>query len=148
MPPNTLRVHTKYVLVKSVGLKVLWAESRVQETGEYFLPLQFHVKIVEVVMGGVTIYRPLGEFPPANLNSHLYGDDKSGEYADNARSGMCHTLKMIDSKKLVANISSMTGIDSLKCNSVIRCKKSWKKSSTDSTTHFLGIHNLKMVSSL
>ncbi|GFV45470.1 hypothetical protein TNCV_299701 [Trichonephila clavipes] len=25
MPPNTLRVHTEYVLVKSVGLKVLWA---------------------------------------------------------------------------------------------------------------------------
>ncbi|GFX75216.1 hypothetical protein TNCV_3171431 [Trichonephila clavipes] len=27
MPPNTLRVHTEYVLVKSVGPKVLWAES-------------------------------------------------------------------------------------------------------------------------
>ncbi|GFX05835.1 hypothetical protein TNCV_1662741 [Trichonephila clavipes] len=24
MPPNTLRVHTEYVLVKSVGPKVLW----------------------------------------------------------------------------------------------------------------------------
>ncbi|GFU63720.1 uncharacterized protein TNCV_378141 [Trichonephila clavipes] len=24
MPPNTLRVHAEYVLVKSVGLKVLW----------------------------------------------------------------------------------------------------------------------------
>ncbi|GFV59697.1 hypothetical protein TNCV_1907681 [Trichonephila clavipes] len=24
MPPNTLRVHTEYVLVKSVGLKALW----------------------------------------------------------------------------------------------------------------------------
>ncbi|GFU28262.1 uncharacterized protein TNCV_1022471 [Trichonephila clavipes] len=32
------RVHTEYVLVKSVGLKVLWAESRVQGTGEYFPP--------------------------------------------------------------------------------------------------------------
>ncbi|GFV32389.1 hypothetical protein TNCV_1676751 [Trichonephila clavipes] len=30
VPPNTLRVHTEYVLVKSVGPKVLWAESRVQ----------------------------------------------------------------------------------------------------------------------
>ncbi|GFV54550.1 hypothetical protein TNCV_955331 [Trichonephila clavipes] len=29
MPPNTLRVHTEYVLVKSVGPKDLWAESRV-----------------------------------------------------------------------------------------------------------------------
>ncbi|GFV10763.1 hypothetical protein TNCV_1756011 [Trichonephila clavipes] len=25
MPPNTLRVHSEYVLVKSVGPKVLWA---------------------------------------------------------------------------------------------------------------------------
>ncbi|GFT79834.1 uncharacterized protein TNCV_4597591 [Trichonephila clavipes] len=41
-PPNTLRVHTEYVLVKSVGPKVLRAESRVQGTGEYFPPLQFH----------------------------------------------------------------------------------------------------------
>ncbi|GFV09735.1 uncharacterized protein TNCV_2597901 [Trichonephila clavipes] len=36
VPPNTLRVHTEYVLVKSVGPKVLWAESLVQGTGENF----------------------------------------------------------------------------------------------------------------
>ncbi|GFW86566.1 uncharacterized protein TNCV_4333501 [Trichonephila clavipes] len=42
IPPNTLRVHTEYVLVKSVGPKVLWAESRGQGTGENFPPLQFH----------------------------------------------------------------------------------------------------------
>ncbi|GFV52513.1 hypothetical protein TNCV_83521 [Trichonephila clavipes] len=48
MTPNTLRVHTEFVLVKPVGLKVLWAESRVQGTGEYFPSLQFYVKIVEV----------------------------------------------------------------------------------------------------
>ncbi|GFS68697.1 hypothetical protein TNCV_1959021 [Trichonephila clavipes] len=42
MPPNTLRVHTEYVLVKSVDQKVLWAESRVQGTEEYFPPIQFH----------------------------------------------------------------------------------------------------------
>ncbi|GFT48447.1 uncharacterized protein TNCV_3131741 [Trichonephila clavipes] len=36
VPPNTLRVHTEYVLVKSVSPKVLWGESRVQETGENF----------------------------------------------------------------------------------------------------------------
>ncbi|GFW04509.1 uncharacterized protein TNCV_878781 [Trichonephila clavipes] len=42
VPPNALRVHTEYVLVKSVGSKVLWAESRVQGTGENFPPLQFH----------------------------------------------------------------------------------------------------------
>ncbi|GFY14561.1 kunitz-type serine protease inhibitor bitisilin-3 [Trichonephila clavipes] len=42
MPPNTLRVPTEYVLVKSLGPNVLWAESRVQGTGEHFPPLQFH----------------------------------------------------------------------------------------------------------
>ncbi|GFU69542.1 uncharacterized protein TNCV_1351021 [Trichonephila clavipes] len=42
IPPITLRVHTQYVLVKSVGPKVLWAESRVQGTGENLPPLQFH----------------------------------------------------------------------------------------------------------
>ncbi|GFU66965.1 uncharacterized protein TNCV_4296171 [Trichonephila clavipes] len=42
IPPNTLRVHAEFVLVKSVGLKVLWAESRVQETGKNFPPRQFH----------------------------------------------------------------------------------------------------------
>ncbi|GFT65085.1 hypothetical protein TNCV_294271 [Trichonephila clavipes] len=35
--PNTLRVHTEYVLAKSVGPKILWAESRVQRTGEISL---------------------------------------------------------------------------------------------------------------
>ncbi|GFX51983.1 uncharacterized protein TNCV_3064001 [Trichonephila clavipes] len=39
--PNTLQVYTEYVLVKSVGPKVLWAESRVHGTGENFPPLQF-----------------------------------------------------------------------------------------------------------
>ncbi|GFU94351.1 uncharacterized protein TNCV_4889771 [Trichonephila clavipes] len=73
MPPNTLRVHMEYVLVKSVGPKVLWAESRVQGTGEYFPPLQFHAKIVEVEIGGAVIYRPLGEFRRANLYCHLHG---------------------------------------------------------------------------
>ncbi|GFS83144.1 putative transposable element [Trichonephila clavipes] len=42
VPPNTLRVPTEYVLVKSVGPKVLRAESRVQGTGENFPPPQFH----------------------------------------------------------------------------------------------------------
>ncbi|GFU17222.1 uncharacterized protein TNCV_1854471 [Trichonephila clavipes] len=73
MPPNTLRVHTEYVLVKSVGLKVLWAELRVQGTEEYFPPLQFHAKIVEVEIVGVAIYRPFGEFRRANSYCHLYG---------------------------------------------------------------------------
>ncbi|GFW13849.1 uncharacterized protein TNCV_2097301 [Trichonephila clavipes] len=42
VPPNTPKLHTEYVLVKSVGPKLLWAESRVQGTGENFPPLQFH----------------------------------------------------------------------------------------------------------
>ncbi|GFV61120.1 uncharacterized protein TNCV_2099951 [Trichonephila clavipes] len=42
VPPNTLQVHTEYMLVKSGGPKDLWAESRVQGTGENFPPLQFH----------------------------------------------------------------------------------------------------------
>ncbi|GFT75309.1 uncharacterized protein TNCV_967671 [Trichonephila clavipes] len=71
--PNTPRVHTECGLVKSVGLKVLWAESRVQGTGEYFPPLQSHSKIVEVEIGGVAIYRPFKEFRRVNSYSYLYG---------------------------------------------------------------------------
>ncbi|GFT47904.1 hypothetical protein TNCV_902881 [Trichonephila clavipes] len=62
MPPNTLRVHTDYGFVKSLSLKVLWAESRVQGTGEYFPPLQYHAQIVEVEIGGVTSIVPSGNF--------------------------------------------------------------------------------------
>ncbi|GFW20760.1 uncharacterized protein TNCV_1049811 [Trichonephila clavipes] len=79
MPPNTLRVHTEYVLVKSVGPKVLWAESRVQRTGEYFPPLQSQGKIVEVEIGGVTLYRPFGEFHRANSYCHLRGAQGLGQ---------------------------------------------------------------------
>ncbi|GFW97469.1 uncharacterized protein TNCV_4991451 [Trichonephila clavipes] len=71
--------HTEYVLVKSVGPKVLWAESRVQETGEYFPLLQFHAKIVEVEIGSVAIYRPFGEFRRAHSYCHLYGEQYLGQ---------------------------------------------------------------------
>ncbi|GFV44356.1 uncharacterized protein TNCV_998801 [Trichonephila clavipes] len=81
MPPNTLRVHMEYVLVKSVGSKVLWAEARVQRTEEYFPSLQFHTKIVEVEIGGVAIYRPFGEFRQANSYCHLYGAQGLGQQA-------------------------------------------------------------------
>ncbi|GFY07822.1 uncharacterized protein TNCV_4287581 [Trichonephila clavipes] len=79
MPPNTLRVHTEYALVKSVGSKVLWAESRVQGTGEYFPLLQSHGKIVEVEIGGVAIYHPFVEFCRANSYCHLYGAQGLGQ---------------------------------------------------------------------
>ncbi|GFT95739.1 uncharacterized protein TNCV_311091 [Trichonephila clavipes] len=74
MPPNALRVHTEYVLVKSVGPKALWAESR-----EYSPPLQSYGKIVEVDLSGVAIYRPFGEFRRANLYCHLYGAQGLGQ---------------------------------------------------------------------
>ncbi|GFW39068.1 uncharacterized protein TNCV_1830601 [Trichonephila clavipes] len=79
MPPNTLRVHTENVIVKSVGPKVLWAESRVEGTGEYFLPIQSHGKIVEVEIGGDAIYRPFGEFLLAKTYFHLYGAQGLGQ---------------------------------------------------------------------
>ncbi|GFX76382.1 mariner Mos1 transposase [Trichonephila clavipes] len=57
VPPNTLRIRMEYVLVKSVGPKDLWAESRVQGTGVNFPPIQFHAKIVEVEIDSGAIYR-------------------------------------------------------------------------------------------
>ncbi|GFV94999.1 uncharacterized protein TNCV_1029971 [Trichonephila clavipes] len=68
-----VRVQTEYILVKSVDPKVLWAESQVQGTGEYFPPLQSQSKIVMVEIGGVAIYRPFKEFRRANSYCHLYG---------------------------------------------------------------------------
>ncbi|GFW14990.1 hypothetical protein TNCV_982821 [Trichonephila clavipes] len=53
--------------------EVLWTESRAQGTGEYFPPLQFHAKIVEVELDGVAIYRPFREFRRAKSYCHLYG---------------------------------------------------------------------------
>ncbi|GFW89187.1 uncharacterized protein TNCV_2686201 [Trichonephila clavipes] len=79
MPPNTLRVHTEYVLVKAVGPKVLWDESGVQGTEEYFTPLQSRGEIVEVEIGGVAIYLPFEEFRRANSYCHLYGAQGLGQ---------------------------------------------------------------------
>ncbi|GFW64698.1 uncharacterized protein TNCV_701011 [Trichonephila clavipes] len=76
MPPNTPRVHTKYVLVKSVGSKVLWAESRVQGTGEYFPPLQTHDKIVEVVSPSII---PSSNFTELIRTVTLYGAQGLGQ---------------------------------------------------------------------
>ncbi|GFT34905.1 uncharacterized protein TNCV_3879001 [Trichonephila clavipes] len=79
---NTLRGHTEYVLVKPVGSKVLWVESRVLGTGEYFPPLQFNAKIVEFEIGGVAIYCPFEEFRQANSYCHLYGAQGEGRRQD------------------------------------------------------------------
>ncbi|GFW51605.1 uncharacterized protein TNCV_4212811 [Trichonephila clavipes] len=67
-PPSTHGVRAR----GSENPKILWAESRVRGTGEYFPPLQSHGKIVEVEIGGITIYRPFGEFRRANSYCHLY----------------------------------------------------------------------------
>ncbi|GFX29761.1 KRAB-A domain-containing protein 2 [Trichonephila clavipes] len=79
MPSNTLRVHMEYVLIKLVGPKVSWAESRVQGTGECFPPLQSHGKIVEVEIRSVAIYCPFGEFRQANSYCHLCGAQGLGQ---------------------------------------------------------------------
>ncbi|GFW02432.1 uncharacterized protein TNCV_1733471 [Trichonephila clavipes] len=79
MPPYALRVHTEYVLVKSVGPKVLWAESRVQWTAQYFPPLQSHGESVDVEISGVAIYHLFGEFHRANSYCHLYGAQDLGQ---------------------------------------------------------------------
>ncbi|GFV59715.1 uncharacterized protein TNCV_1907861 [Trichonephila clavipes] len=73
MPSNTILVHTEYVLVKSVGPKILWGESRVQGTEGYLPPLQLHALNVEVEIGGVALYRLFEEFRRTNSYCHLYG---------------------------------------------------------------------------
>ncbi|GFS58571.1 hypothetical protein TNCV_111751 [Trichonephila clavipes] len=45
MPPNTIRVYTENRLVKSVGWKVLWAESRVQGLENISLPSSSMAKL-------------------------------------------------------------------------------------------------------
>ncbi|GFS71647.1 uncharacterized protein TNCV_4270421 [Trichonephila clavipes] len=73
VPPNTLPVHTEYVLVKSVGPKVLWIESRVQGTGENFRSTSVPCLICG---GGDRWWRHLSslrEFHRAKSYCHLYG---------------------------------------------------------------------------
>ncbi|GFW40413.1 hypothetical protein TNCV_1019711 [Trichonephila clavipes] len=60
MPPNTLRVHTECVLIKSVLPKVQWRSQQkpqVQSAGEYFPPLQSMYLNYEGGDTGVAIYR-------------------------------------------------------------------------------------------
>ncbi|GFS71798.1 hypothetical protein TNCV_3714931 [Trichonephila clavipes] len=71
MPPNTLRVHTEYVLVKSVGPKSCGLNH--ERRGLENISLQFHAEIVEVEIGGVAIYRLFGEFRRDKSYCHLYG---------------------------------------------------------------------------
>ncbi|GFX63793.1 uncharacterized protein TNCV_5032641 [Trichonephila clavipes] len=73
MPPNTLRVHTEYVLVKSVGPKSC-GQSHERRDWRIFPSPSVHAEIVEVEIGGVAIYHPLGEFRRAKSYCHLYAD--------------------------------------------------------------------------
>ncbi|GFX19934.1 hypothetical protein TNCV_1434941 [Trichonephila clavipes] len=59
MPPNILRVHTEYVLVKSVGLKALWAE--IASTGDWRIFPSLSVPCLNCG-GGIAIYRPFWNF--------------------------------------------------------------------------------------
>ncbi|GFY04199.1 hypothetical protein TNCV_1199771 [Trichonephila clavipes] len=68
---NYPRVHTEYVLVKSVGQKSCGLSH--ERRGLENISLQFHAEIVEVEIGDVTIYRSFGNFHRTKLYGHLYG---------------------------------------------------------------------------
>ncbi|GFV36751.1 hypothetical protein TNCV_2649941 [Trichonephila clavipes] len=76
MPPNTLRVHTEYVLVKSVGPYSLVGLITSAGTREYFPPLQFTCRNfkgggdIEVVSPSIV---PSGNFAELKSHCHLYG---------------------------------------------------------------------------
>ncbi|GFX80196.1 uncharacterized protein TNCV_2642121 [Trichonephila clavipes] len=73
MPPNTLRVHTEYVLVKSVGLKPCGLSHERRGLENITLPFSSMHKFVELEVGGVAIYRHFGEFRRPKSNCQLYG---------------------------------------------------------------------------
>ncbi|GFV37319.1 uncharacterized protein TNCV_2700061 [Trichonephila clavipes] len=70
MPPNTLRVHTEYVLVISVGTKFC-GMSHERRYWRICPSPSVHAEIVEI--GGVAIYRPFEEFRRAKSYCHVYG---------------------------------------------------------------------------
>ncbi|GFU52833.1 hypothetical protein TNCV_2254511 [Trichonephila clavipes] len=66
-PPSTHGVRARSIS----GSVVLWAESRVQGLENISLPFSFHAEMVEVEIGGVSIYRPFGGFRRAKSYCHL-----------------------------------------------------------------------------
>ncbi|GFU81513.1 hypothetical protein TNCV_4926441 [Trichonephila clavipes] len=78
MPPNTLRVHTLYVLVKSVGPKILWVvttEIRSTGVGEYFPPSSSILKLWRYVgspsiVKKSNLYQALATFIPSFREGH------------------------------------------------------------------------------
>ncbi|GFW13470.1 hypothetical protein TNCV_1209361 [Trichonephila clavipes] len=74
MPPNTLRVHTDYVFVKSVGPKVLWAVA-VETTGAgswRIIPSPPVPCLKKVEVGGVAIHRVEVQPVSGSGNFHFY----------------------------------------------------------------------------
>ncbi|GFV50415.1 hypothetical protein TNCV_3336051 [Trichonephila clavipes] len=65
MPPNTHRIRTEYVLVKSVGPKSSGL-SHERRDWKIFPSLQFNAEILELEIGGVAIYHHLGNFAELN----------------------------------------------------------------------------------
>ncbi|GFY00793.1 uncharacterized protein TNCV_2141851 [Trichonephila clavipes] len=72
MPPNTLRVHTEYLLVKSEVPKSCGLSHKRRDWRIFPSP-SVQAEIVEVEIGGVAIYSPFGEFRLAKSYCHLYG---------------------------------------------------------------------------
>ncbi|GFV66602.1 uncharacterized protein TNCV_1612111 [Trichonephila clavipes] len=73
MPPNTLQVHTEYVLDKSVGPQNL--VGLITSAGDWRI-FPSHSVLCQNCGGGdrgVAIYRPFGEFRRVNSFYHLYG---------------------------------------------------------------------------
>ncbi|GFT35884.1 hypothetical protein TNCV_2154431 [Trichonephila clavipes] len=79
MPPNTLRVHTEYVFVKSMVPKVLWvvAAEATSAGGWRMFPSP---PVVEVEISGVAIYRkevqPVSQAPVTCIVLKAKGNDR------------------------------------------------------------------------
>ncbi|GFY27092.1 hypothetical protein TNCV_2067131 [Trichonephila clavipes] len=67
MPPNTLRVHAEYVLVKSVGRSLVGFVTSAGGLENISLPFNFHAEIVEVEIEVVSpSIIPSGNFAELN----------------------------------------------------------------------------------
>ncbi|GFV55086.1 uncharacterized protein TNCV_2623071 [Trichonephila clavipes] len=97
MPLNTLRVHTEYVLVKSVDPKSCGL-SQERRDWRIFPSPSVHAEIVEVEIGGVAIYRPLGEFRRAKSYCHLYDaqGQRQARYEERLHPQLSSTTSAID----------------------------------------------------
>ncbi|GFU54732.1 uncharacterized protein TNCV_1037771 [Trichonephila clavipes] len=73
MPPNTLRVHTEYVLVKSVGPKSCELSHERRDWRIFPSPSVSCRNCGGGDRSGVAIYCTFGEFHRAKSYCHLYG---------------------------------------------------------------------------